>query len=87
MVRIYDASQGATRSPGSGAWEGGAIIGNNSNSAAATLVERSSRFVVNKGLPMGKTATDVSDAMINVIHGFDQHVFGSSTGDPGQSDG
>ena len=47
-----------------GHWEGDLIIGRNGACAAATLVERTSRFTTILALPEGKDSADVADALI-----------------------
>lgn len=49
----------------SGAWEGDLIIGKEANTAAATLVERTSRFTVIRALPQGKNADDLAGELNN----------------------
>ena len=47
-----------------GHWEGDLIIGRAGKTAAATLVERTTRFTAILGLPMGKDSDAVADALI-----------------------
>lgn len=53
-----------------GWWEGDLIVGRGGKSAAATLVERTSRFTVILGLPDGKKATGLADVLIDHLEGL-----------------
>lgn len=83
MVSIDDRPAQASDRRVPGAWEGDLVIGKNGATAIATLVERSSRFVIIKALPEGKKADPLADILIDTISGFDRHVFGSLTWDQG----
>ena len=50
-----------------GHWEGDLSIGKNGASAAATLVERTTRFVKIVALPMGKDSDGLADALIDQV--------------------
>jgi IS30 family transposase len=50
-----------------GHWEGDLIIGGRSHSAIATLVERQTRYVLLVGLPAGRSAPAVRDALASRI--------------------
>jgi len=66
-----------------GAWEDALIIGRNGKTAAATLVERTSRFTILLGLPGGKEASDLADILIHAVNGMPAKVCGSLTWDHG----
>lgn len=83
MVSIDDRPAEAADRRVPGAWEGDLVIGKNGASAVATLVERSSRFVIIKALPEGKKADPLADVLIETITGLDRAVFGSLTWDQG----
>ena len=48
-----------------GHWEGDLIIGAHGTSAAATLVERTTRFVMILALPLGKNSESLCDVLID----------------------
>jgi len=82
MVSIDDRPEDAAlRVPG--AWEGDLIIGKSGKSAAATLVERHSRFVIILGLPDGKQSEGLADVLIDRISDLPRHLRGSLTWDQG----
>lgn len=83
MVSIDDRPEAAADRRVPGAWEGGVIIGAGGKSAAATLVERHSRFVVLLGLPEGKNADAVADVLIDHVADMPRHLWGSLTWDQG----
>ena len=82
MVSIDDRPDDATlRVPG--AWEGDLIVGAGGKTAAATLVERHSRYVIILGLPEGKKADPLADVLIDRVHDLPTHLRGSLTWDQG----
>lgn len=82
MVSIDDRPDtGDRRVPG--AWEGDLLIGKDSKSAAATLVERTSRFTVIRALPQGKNADGLADVLIDTLAGMPAEILGSVTWDQG----
>lgn len=66
-----------------GAWEGDLVIGRAGASAVATLVERSSRFLIVLGLPEGKKATGLADVLIDRVRDLPALMRGSLTWDQG----
>jgi transposase, IS30 family len=66
-----------------GHWEGDLIIGAGGKSAVATLVERTSRFLVMLALPQGKSADGLADALIETYTGLPDLLRGSLTWDQG----
>jgi IS30 family transposase len=66
-----------------GHWEGDLIVGPNSQSAIATLVERSTRYVLLAHLPSGHAAEQVRDALVAVITTLPMHLRRSLTWDQG----
>ena len=83
MVSIDDRDPQVTGRRVPGAWEGDLLIGRAGKSAAATLVERTSRFTVILGLPGGKKADDLADILIDHASGMPGKIRGSLTWDQG----
>ncbi len=63
--------------------EGDLIVGKNGASAAATLVERTSRYTLILGLPDGKTASGVADVLIDQVQGLPDFMRQGLTWDQG----
>ena len=66
-----------------GHWEGDLILGSNCRSAIATLVERSTRFVLLVALPDGHGAPAVRDALVRAIRTLPAQLRRSLTWDRG----
>jgi len=76
----------AERSVG-GHWEGDLIMGTKNRSAIATLVERTSRFLVLVHLPDGHNAQQVSTALIDALGPIPEALRRSLTWDQGSEMG
>lgn len=66
-----------------GHWEGDLIVGTGNASAIATLVERSTRYVMLGHLPGGHTAEEVRDVLVPLMNTLPAHLRGSLTWDQG----
>ncbi|MCW2646834.1 MAG: integrase [Pseudonocardiales bacterium] len=66
-----------------GHWEGDLILGARHQSAIATLVERSTRYVMLAHLPHGYAAEQVKDALVTTIAALPAHLRRSLTWDQG----
>lgn len=83
MVSIDARDPAASDRRAPGHWEGDLIIGKDGASAAATLVERTSRFVTILGLPHGKHADSLADVLIDHVSDMPERIRGSLTWDQG----
>jgi IS30 family transposase len=66
-----------------GHWEGDCVIGAAGATAAATLVERTTRFTIILGLPTGKNADGLADVLIDTVTSWPDPFKASLTWDQG----
>ncbi|RKN39261.1 IS30 family transposase [Streptomyces hoynatensis] len=83
MRSIHDRPAEALGRKVPGHWEGDLIVGKNGKSAAATLVDRATRFCIILALPEGKNASGLSTVLAEQIHGITELVRKSMTWDQG----
>lgn len=83
MVGIEERPAEALGRKVPGHWEGDLIIGQGGKSAAATLVDRATRFTVILGLPLGKDSTGLCDALIDAADALPRLVRKTLTWDQG----
>ena len=67
-----------------GNWEGDLIIGQDGASACATLVERTTRYLIIVALPLGRKADQVCDALTRRIQGLPDQAMRTLTWDQGR---
>jgi IS30 family transposase len=84
MVSISERPAGAADRAVPGHWEGDLIIGRAGKTAAGTLVERSTRFVMLVPLPAGKGPDAFADAVVPAIGGLPDALRRSLTWDQGK---
>lgn len=83
MVSIDDRPEGVDDRRVPGNWEGDLVIGAHGQSAAVTLVERTTRFMMLLALPEGRASHSVVDTVIDHVTGLPELMAGTLTWDQG----
>jgi IS30 family transposase len=83
MVGIEERPAAALGRKVPGHWEGDLIIGQGGKSAAATLVDRATRYTVILGLPLGKDSAGLCDALIEYADALPRMIRKTLTWDQG----
>lgn len=83
MVSIDDRPEHVADRKVPGWWEGDLIVGKGGKSAAATLVERTTRYTLILGLPEGKKADGLADVLIDHLQGLPEFMRQGLTWDQG----
>lgn len=83
MISIDDRPEEVDDRRVPGSWEGDLIVGAHGKTAAVTLVERTTRFLMLLALPEGKNSASVTDTVIEHVRDLPKMMCGSITWDQG----